>query len=143
MDNALDAPLVLGGTASAAAALLHVAIIVGGERWYLAFGANMRMVEAAINGRWEAVVVTLAIACVLILFSLYAFSGAGWIEPLPGLKFALVVITAIYLGRALLPVPLVMSGRLKLTRFVVWSSLICGAKGGLHVVGLVRSWSRL
>nr|WP_205621238.1 hypothetical protein [Pseudomonas cremoricolorata] len=69
--------LTFGAALSLAAALLHVAVIIGGPSWYHLFGAGKRFVRAAERGSWYPPLVTSAIALVLCGWSLYALSGAG------------------------------------------------------------------
>jgi hypothetical protein len=136
-------PLVAAACLSAAAALLHVGIIVGGAPWYRFFGAGERMASAAAAGRFYPTFVTSGIAAVLALWSVYALSGAGVIEPMPMLKAALVAITCVYLLRGLAIVPLLAFARSRSTPFLLWSSLVCVAYGGIHLLGLTQVWSRL
>lgn len=135
---AVNWPLVAGAGLSALAALLHIAIIFGGPRWYRYFHAGPRLTAAAAAGRLWPHLVTLGIAAVLALWSANALSGAGVIAPLPFTRATLIVITAIYLLRGLVPVPaLLLTGR-RVTAFWLWSSLICLIYGATHLVGLLR-----
>ena len=133
--------LIAGAVLSALAAALHVGCIVFGAPWYRFFGAGERMAQMAIAGSWYPLVVTAAIASVLTGWSLYALSAAGVIRVLPLLRPALCVITAIYLSRGLVILPLVVLG--KSTPFWWWSSLICLFIGAVHLVGLAQVWARL
>src|SRR3546814_9460437 len=94
--------LIVGGWLSVVAALLHIACIFGGPDWYRFFGAGEGMARAAARGDLQPTLITLAIAAVLLVWSAYAFSGAGSLPRLPLLRTGLIVITAIYLLRALL-----------------------------------------
>jgi hypothetical protein len=136
-------PLVVAACLSAVAALLHVGIIIGGAPWYRFFSAGERMASAAAAGRFYPTFVTSGIAAVLALWSMYALSGAGVIEPMPMLKAALVSITCVYLLRGLAIVPLLTFARSRSTPFLLWSSLVCIAYGGIHLLGLTQVWSRL
>jgi hypothetical protein len=138
-----NVPLVLAAGLNAVAALLHVGIIIGGASWYRFFGAGERMASAAAKGRLYPAVVTSGIAGVLALWSAYALSGAGIIEPLPLLKLALIVITSAYLLRGFAIVPLLTFARPKSTPFLLWSSLVCIVYGAVHLLGLSQVWSRL
>ena len=135
--------LIVAACLSAIAALLHVAIIVGGAQWYRFFGAGERMALAAAAGRWYPAIVTSGIAVVLSVWAAYALSGAGVIQALPLLKLGLSVITAIYLVRGLAIVPLVLFSREKTTPFLLWSSAICCGYGVVHLFGLTQAWSML
>jgi hypothetical protein len=138
-----NAALVLAACLSAVAALLHVAIIVGGAPWYRFFGAGERMASAAAAGRWYPALVTLAIAIVLGAWAAYALSGAGAIRELPFLKLALCVIAAIYSLRGLAIVPLFVFAREQATPFLIWSSVICIGYGAVHLLGLMQVWERI
>ncbi|MCJ8299030.1 MAG: hypothetical protein MJK13_08875, partial [Pseudomonadales bacterium] len=94
-------PMLVAGTLSAIAALLHLLIIVGGAAWYRFFGAGEQMAQMAEAGSIYPAAVTLAIAAVLGVWAFYGFSAAGLITALPFMKFALVVISLIYLFRAI------------------------------------------
>lgn len=135
--------LVLGAALSAIAALLHVGIIIKGASWYRFFGAGEKFARAAERGeRWQDVV-TLGIALVLFAWAAYALSGAGVIGRLPLLRYALVLITGIYLLRGLVLVPILLLSFDKVTAFWVWSSLICLSFGIVHAIGLAQVWQRI
>lgn len=135
--------LLLAGAGSFLAALLHLACIVGGPRWYRAMGAGGRMAALAARGDWHPALVTLAIAAVLVVWGLYAWSGAGWLPRLPLLKVALCAITAVYLlrGVAFWPLQTYFAGNSG--AFWFWSSAICVGLGLLHLLGLRQAWSAL
>ena len=135
--------LIAGGTLSAAAAILHVAIIFGGPDWYRFFGAGEGMARAAEQGSSRPALVTCAIAAVLLAWALYAFSGAGLIRRLPLLRTALVAITAVYLVRALAPLPMLILKPELVGGFAIWSSLVVLAYGLAYAVGTCRAWPRL
>jgi hypothetical protein len=131
--------LVVAGALSLAAALLHLAVIVGGPDWYRFFGAGERMARAAERGSAVPALTTVGIAAVLAIWAAYAFSGAGLIPRLPLLRTGLVVITAIYLVRGLFVVPGVLTGH----AFTIWSSLIVLVYGVTYAMGTWRAWDRL
>jgi hypothetical protein len=142
--------LTWGAVLSATAALLHVAIIFGGPRWYRFFGAGEAMAQMAQARRLRPTLITAGIAMVLLTWSVYALAGAGQINnwlgqpfTLPGLKWVLSGVTAIYLLRGLAVVPLwwVLPAHAK--RFWLVSSLICLVFGGVHLQGLIQAWSTL
>lgn len=135
--------LIVAAGLSIIAALLHVAIIVGGAQWYRFFGAGERMALAAAAGRWYPAFITSGIALVLSIWAAYALSGAGVIQTLPLLKLGLSIITAIYLVRGLAIVPLLIIAREKSTPFLFWSSAICCGFGIIHLLGLTQVWSML
>jgi hypothetical protein len=135
--------LIAAAVLSGIAALLHVAIILGGAPWYRFFGAGERMAQDAATGRQYPAVVTSGIAALLSLWAAYALSGAGVLPALPLLKLGLVGITAVYSARGLAIIPLLALARNKATPFFVWSSLICVGYGAVHLVGLVQVWPTL
>lgn len=96
--------LVTAGILSAFASLLHVGVIIGGPDWYRFFGAGEEMARAAEHGSSMPGLVTAAIALILSIWALYAFSAAGLVRRLPLLRTALVLITSVYLLRGLGPV---------------------------------------
>jgi hypothetical protein len=135
--------LIVAAGLSAIAAALHLAIIVGGAKWYRFFGAGEHMALATIAGRWYPAIITIGIALVLSIWSAYALSGAGVIQTLPLLKLGLSVITAVYLLRGLAIIPLFIIAREKTTPFLLWSSAICCGYGAVHLLGLTQVWSML
>ena len=141
MEDTRNAFLIAGAMLSALAAALHVGCIVFGATWYRFFGAGERMAQMAIAGSWRPAAITAAIASVLAVWSLYALSGAGVIRALPLLRPTLCAITAVYLLRGLVILPLVALGRS--TPFWWWSSAICLFIGAVHVAGLSQVWARL
>jgi hypothetical protein len=137
-------PLIAGAAMSGIAALLHLGIIVGGAPWYRFFGAGERMAQAAQAGRWYPPIVTLCIAVVLAIATCYALSGAALIPRLPALQAVLVVITAAYLLRGLVGLGMLwVRQRAYSKAFIVWSSVVCLAMGGLHLWGTALVWSLL
>jgi len=135
--------LVTGGLLSAAASVLHLAVIVGGPAWYRFFGAGEGMARMAERGDWRAAAITVGIASVLALWAAYAFSGAGLIARLPLLRTGLVVISAIYLARGLLLIPALIVNPDGVMPFVLWSSLIVLVYGLAYAIGTWVAWSGL
>lgn len=135
--------LLIGAALSAIAALLHVGIIFGGAPWYRFFGAGEQLAAADAAGKRHPAVITAAIAAVLGTWAMYALAGAGVIAPLPWLKAALLLMTAVYLLRGLAIVPLLLFARARATPFLVWSSLICIGYGAVHLAGVSQVWDRL
>lgn len=135
--------LLVGGWLSVVAALLHIACIFGGPDWYRFFGAGEGMARAAARGEWQPVLITLIVAAVLLIWAAYAFSGAGSLPRLPLLRTGLVAITAIYLLRALIFVPLNMVRSTHSSEFALWSSLIVLAYGAVYAIGTVKAWPHL
>jgi len=140
---AADRFLIAGGVLSAAASILHLAVIIGGPDWYRFFGAGERMARMAEQGSWTPTVITLGIAAVLAVWSAYAFSGAGLIPRLPLIRTALVLISTVYLLRGLVLIPALVVNRGELSPFILWSSLIVLVYGITYAVGTVLAWSAL
>jgi hypothetical protein len=128
--------MVWGGTMSLVAALLHMAIIIGGPAWYRFFGAGEELARLAEEGSAIPGTITAFIALILLLWSLYAFSGAGLVRRLPWLKPALMLITAVYLLRGIALVPLALFSPHDVDSFLIISSLISLAIGLLHLSGI-------
>ena len=135
--------LLAGGVLSAVAALLHLAIIVGGPEWYRFFGAGEGMVRAAEQGSARPAIITVGIAVILFTWAAYAFSGAGVIRRLPLVRTALVAISAVYLARGLILVPMLLLMPEEVDAFVVWSSTIVLAYGLAYAIGTWAVWPRL
>lgn len=135
--------LLCGAVLSLLAALLHVGVIVGGPDWYRFFGAPESYAVATQRGSLFPAFVTSGIAAVLALWSAFAASGAGLIPRLPLLRTALVAITAIYLARGLLIIPVVFTVPYPEGAFDYWSSAIVLIYGIVHAVGLWRAWPAL
>jgi hypothetical protein len=135
--------LIAGGCLSALAALLHLAVIVGGPDWYRFFGAGEEMARAAERGSIRPALITIAIASLLLVWAAYAWSGAGLLRRLPLLRTALVLICAIYLLRAVSPVPILLMGLEPFTPFILWSSLIVLVYGLAHAIGTWQAWPAL
>jgi len=134
--------LILAGWLSLLAAVLHLAVIVGGPDWYRFFGAGEGMAGMAERGMIQPTLITLGIAAVLAIWAAYAFSGAGMIGKLPLLRTGLVVITLIYLARGLLIIPAALMQR-EINAFGWWSSLIVLGYGVAYLIGTWRAWPRL
>lgn len=135
--------LIAGGLLSALAAALHLAVIVGGPDWYRFFGAGEAMARAAERGSPVPALVTLAIAALLAVWAAYAFAGAGLIRRLPLMRLALVAISAIYLARGLLVVPVALTVPYGEAAFDYWSSLIVLGYGLAYAIGTWRAWPAL
>ncbi|KXI28215.1 hypothetical protein [Paraglaciecola hydrolytica] len=140
--------LKIAATLSFIAALLHVAIVIGGPAWYRFFGAGEGMAQLAKSGSMQPIIITLGIAVILFVFGLYALSGAGVIVKLPLLKLGLVFITAIYLLRGIagLVLPFVSKHPAisqNSTTFWLVSSVICCVFGLFYFLGTKNSWEGL
>ncbi len=136
--------LLAAAVLTAIAALLHLGCIVFGPSWYRFFGAGERMAQLAAAGNSVADVITAGIASILMLWSLYALSGAGLLLKLPFTRLALCVITSVFLLRGVAGFVLaaVATGE-RSVAFWCWSSLICLGIGVLYLVGTRQAWSQL
>lgn len=135
--------LVAAGLLSAAASLLHVAAIIGGPDWYRFFGAGEEMARAAERGSATPGLITAAIAAILAVWALYAFSAAGLIRRLPLVRTALVLITGVYILRGLALLPLLALKPQLVDTFAIVSSLIVLCYGVTYAVGTWLAWSSL
>lgn len=142
MGSAGPQALIAGGTLSAIAAVAHLACIFVGAPAYRFMGAGERMARAVEAGKLKPTLVTLAIAAVLLLWAIYAFSGAGLISELPFTGFVLPAAGGVYLVRAL-------GFRLLKPRFPdnckafwLWSSGICLVLGLLYALGSIYVWTQ-
>jgi len=133
--------LVAGGLLSAAASLMHIGCIVNGPKWYRSFGAPEPLIRAVENGDPTLHWMTAGIAVILATWSAYAFAGAGLIRRLPLMRTALVAISAIYLGRGLLILPVLSQADPR--PFDLWSSLIVLGYGLTYAIGTARAWPLL
>jgi hypothetical protein len=133
-------PLMVAAGCSAAAALLHVAILVAGPPWYRWFGAPSLADQIERGSVLGPTLLTLAVAAVLVVWAGYGLSGAGVIRPLPLLRVGLYVIAAIYVLRGVqvvLELPAAIQGRLPV-RFAVFSAYSALA-GAAYLLGALRS----
>jgi hypothetical protein len=135
--------LVFAGALSTLASVLHLAVIAGGPSWYRFFGAGEELARAAEQGSITPALITLASAAILMVWALYAFSGAGIIRPLPLLQTVLILISAVYLLRAFALLPLLLFRLALVDTFAVVSSIVVLAYGLVYSVGTWISWSSL
>jgi hypothetical protein len=132
-------PLLVAAGCSAAAALLHVAILLVGPPWYRWFGAPSladRIENGSVLG---PTLLTLAVAAVLVVWAGYGLSGAGVVRRFPLLRVGLYTIAVIYLLRGLqvaVEVPAAVQGKVP-ARFAVFSAYSALA-GLLYLVGALR-----
>jgi hypothetical protein len=135
--------LIAGGVLSAAASVLHLAIIVGGPSWYRFFGAGEAMARMAEQGSLYPTIVTIGIASVLAVWSAYAFAGAGLISRLPLMRTALIAISTVYLLRGLVLIPAFLINPGGVQPFLLWSSVIVLVYGIAYAVGTWIAWPAL
>ncbi len=135
--------LILASICSGIAALLHLGCIIFGADWYRAFGAGEQMAHMAEAGMLYPTVVTSVIVVVLVVWSLYALSGAGVIRKLPLVRTALCVISAIYLLRGVAFIPLMPLFPENSLTFWLVSSGVCLLLGALYALGTKQAWAYL
>lgn len=135
--------LVIGGSLSAFAALLHLGCIYFGAPWYRFFGAGEEMAILAEQGSIQPTIVTSVIFIILTTWSSYAFSAAGLIKKLPLIRLALILITFIYLARGIAGFFLIYQPMGRSAEFWLWSSTICLTIGLTHLFGLRQQWAKL
>ena len=135
--------LVTAGLLSAAASLLHFATVIGGPDWYRFFGAGEELARAAERGSAMPGLITAAIATVLAVWALYAFSAAGLVRRLPLARTALVLITSVYMLRALALIPLLARKPQLVDTFAIVSSLVVLCCGLAYAVGTWLAWPSL
>jgi len=146
----IDAPfdmgqklLITGGLLSLLASLLHVAVIIGGPDWYRFFGAGEEMAKMAEKGLLYPTLVTIGIALVLAAWAYFAFAGAGLVWKPPLLRTGLIAISAVYLLRGLVLLPMLIFVPDKINSFAIWSSLIVLIYGLFYAVGTWKIWGQL
>ena len=139
----MNKSLLFGGVLNILAALLHIAIIIGGPDWYRFFGAGETLATLAEQGSWVPGLVGFGIFGILFIWGLYAFSGAGVIKRLPLLKLALVSISIIYLVRGVALFPALIIKPETVDNLLTWSSLVSLTIGLAYVVGTKQVWSRI
>ncbi len=135
--------LIVAATLSAIAALLHLACIYFGAPWYRFMGAGEQMAVLAEQGSSQPTLITIAIALVLFVWSLYALSAAEIIFKLPFVRIILVLITLVYLVRGVAGFFLINSSLGRSPDFWIWSSAICLFFGIIHLIGLKQQWASL
>jgi hypothetical protein len=135
--------LSIAGTLTFLAALVHIGCIVYGGDGYRFLGAGEHMATLAESGDPYPSVITGTISAILMIWSAYAFSGAGIIVKLPFVRLALVLISTVLLVRAL-GFYFIMSAFPENTlTFWLVSSCACLILGLLYALGLKQRWSAI
>jgi hypothetical protein len=135
--------LVAAAVCCIMAALAHLGCIVFGGDWYRFFGAGEQMALLAEQGNPHPTIVTAVIVTVLLIWALFALSGAGVIRRLPLLRTALCVISAIFLLRGLAFIAIMPLFPGNSLSFWLVSSTICLVIGVLYAAGTVEAWRQL
>ncbi len=134
--------LLIGGVLTAVASVAHLACIAIGPRAYRFMGAGERMARAVEAGAIKPTLVTLAIASVLLVWALYAFSGAGIGPRLPFTRLALVLISGVYLARAFAFPLLRPAFPENSNTFWLVSSATSLVLGLLYAAGVIGTWGQ-
>jgi putative oxidoreductase len=100
----LAKPILIACGGLSLAVALFQAVIVLSPAWSRSFGAP----EALLANPLMLLLAGLFVAGVFVVWALYAFSGAGYLRPLPLLWVGLPVIGAIYTLRGLFIIPIVL-----------------------------------
>lgn len=133
--------LLLSGALSFGAAIFQM-IISFSPAMSLYFGAP----EVLARNIYVLILVSFVIAGILVVFGLYAISGAGYIPALPWLKQVLLLIGGIFIFRGLLIIPesLVVMGVIHSSisvapRYVVFS-IVSLMVGYFFIAGTISGW---
>ncbi len=97
--------LAIFGWWNVAFAMLHVVIIVVGGPGYRYFGAGEGMARAAEAGSMRPTIITSLLTLMFVLWGLVAFSAAGIVRRLAGVKYLVAAIAALYVLRGALAGP--------------------------------------
>ena len=135
--------LTLAGGLTLIVATIHLGCIVFGADWYRFLGAGEQMAQLAEQGHWYPTVVTGVLVVIFVVWSAYAFSGAGLIRRLPLLRLGLCLITLVLLARALAFYFLMSAFPDNSLTFWLISSGICFALGAIYAAGIKQSWEFL
>lgn len=135
--------LISAGCLNGLAALIHLGCIYFGAQWYRFFGAGEHMATMAEQGKLQPTLITLFIALVLSVWSLYAFSAAGAIGRLPLLRIGLILITSIYILRGVVGFYFITQPMGRSPEFWIWSSIICLCIGIIQLIGIKQQWASL
>ncbi len=129
-----------------ALALVHVACIFAGEATARFFTAPRPVLEMIRTGSPLIYPVVLVIVAVLGTFALYAWSAAGRMRRLPGLRGGLVAVGVIFALRGLLLIPQA-AVMLRHPGAFPWQvpvfSLVALALGLAHLAGARQRWTAL
>ncbi|WP_374322051.1 hypothetical protein [Brevundimonas sp.] len=130
--------LIVGGIGMLFGALLHLAALLGGPYWIAFVGAPPSVVRSAEAGTLLAPVSTFAIIGLLVVWALYAFSGAGILRQLPFRRLMLAAVAVIFTLRGLVILPFLhrVDWRSMHDLFVVFSSGFILAIGASYALGL-------
>lgn len=139
---------ILASLLTSAAAILHIAIIVGGPDWYRASGAGNELALMAESGSAYPAFLGSVLTLIFLGWAIYALSGAGIIIRLPLLKTALILITIVCVVRGLYGffVPVFIKTEYVASlgvEFWVFSSIVWLSIGLSYLHGVINNWSYL
>lgn len=143
MRSRINGFLVAAACADVVAAVLHFACIAFGAPWYRFLGAGEGMARLAELGDPRPDRMAAGIGAILLLWAVYALSGAGVFPRLPLVRLGLVLIAAVLLARGTLFFALMSRFPGNSLTFWLVTSAICVALGLLHAVGVRQQWSVL
>ena len=135
--------LNLAGIFTLALAVLHLGCIVFGAEWYRFLGAGEQMALLAENDDPYPTIVTSIIVLMLLVWSAYAFSGAGQIFKLPLLRTGLCLISLILFTRAFGFYFIMSAFPDNSLTFWFVSSGLCFILGSSYALGIKQSWQYL
>ncbi len=101
--------LISAGIIAFAAAIWHLACIVGGPSWFIFARAPQQVIDSAQQGTLLAPLSTIVVAGAMVVCAMFAFSAAGIIRKLPLIKPALITIAVLCTFRGLIIIPTLMS----------------------------------
>lgn len=101
------------------------------------------MAQAAERGELAPTIIALGIATILLGWTIYGLSAAGYPPKLPLTRTALVAISTVLLLRAMAVfLPILWEGSQTAT-FMIWSSAIVGVLGITFAIGTWLAWGSL
>ena len=132
--------LIAGGVISALISMLHVILAIEPKLYsYISTDQESAVIQMAERGSSLIIIATIALALIFAIWSIYAFSGAKLIRPLPLQRKILIAIGVIYILRALfLPseINMVMTQGYPF-RFVLFSAISL-VTGLLYLIGILK-----
>ena len=138
--------LAVGGSLSAALAVLHVIVIIVGPAGYRYFGAPDEFARMTEAGSLAPAILTALFAAIFAVWAVYGFGGARLIPRPPMVRMGLVVIASVYNLRGLSAVPeallLASTPNAFPRRFLIFS-LVSLAIGVVYALGTKQAWRRL
>jgi hypothetical protein len=97
--------LISAGFIASASAIWHLLCILGGPSWFAFARAPQQIIDSAREGTLLAPLGTIAVAGLMFMCTLFAFSAVGLIRKMPLIKPALITIAALCTFRGLIAIP--------------------------------------